>query len=123
LRNPLAAIMTAGEVLHRTLRDAQGAKLTAVVRRQTRALARMVDDLLDVSRVTLGKIQIASEPLLLGEVIQRAADAARDAMAKAGLEFDVQVDEEPVWLKGDATRLEQVLANLLNNAVKFTPRG
>jgi PAS domain S-box-containing protein len=123
LRNPLAAIMTAGEVLHHTVPDAQAQKLTGVVRRQTGALARMVDDLLDVSRVTMGKIQLVTEPLLLSVVVRRAADAIRDAMIKQNLRFDVDIDDDPVWLKGDATRLEQVLSNLLNNAVKFTPPG
>jgi PAS domain S-box-containing protein len=124
LRNPLAAIMNAGEVLHRTLQqDGRALKLTAVVRRQTRALARMVDDLLDVSRVTLGKIQLAREPLLLTEIVRRSADSARDAIGQGNVAFDVLVEQEPVWLNGDATRLEQVLANLLNNALKFTPAG
>jgi PAS domain S-box-containing protein len=123
LRNPLAAIMNAGEVLHRMLQDQSAQKLTAVVRRQTRALARMVDDLLDVSRVTLGKIQLAKEPMLLGELIARTRDSMADALARAELHFDVRSDPEPVWLHGDPTRLEQVLANLLNNAIKFTPSG
>jgi PAS domain S-box-containing protein len=123
LRNPLAAIMTAGEVLHSTVADGQAQKLTGVVRRQTRALARMVDDLLDVSRVTMGKIQLVTEPLLLSVVVTRAADAVRDAMARQQVQFDVTVDHDPVWLKGDATRLEQVLSNLLSNAMKFTPPG
>jgi PAS domain S-box-containing protein len=123
LRNPLAAIMTAGEVLHRRMEHTDAQKLTAVVRRQTRALARMVDDLLDVSRVTLGKIELAKEPLLLSEVTTRAADAMRETMTNAGLRFDVEVEASPVWLEGDATRLEQVLNNLLSNAVKFTPPG
>jgi PAS domain S-box-containing protein len=123
LRNPLAAIMTAGEVLHRQTEQPESQKLTAVIRRQTRALARMVDDLLDVSRVTLGKIELTKEPLLLSEVVTRAADANREAMVNAGLTFDVHIDPAAVWLDGDLTRLEQVLANLLSNAVKFTPRG
>jgi PAS domain S-box-containing protein len=123
LRNPLSAIMTAGEVLHATVPDAQSQKLTGVVRRQTRALSRMVDDLLDVSRVTMGKIQLVTEPLLLSVVVSRAADAVRDAMTRQRLRFDVQIDDDPIWLKGDATRLEQVLANLLSNAMKFTPAG
>ena len=122
LRNPLAAIMTAGEVLHRK-HDPSQAKLIAVVRRQTRALARMVDDLLDVSRVTLGKIQLAREPLLLSELVTRAADTVRDRMHASELAFAVRVDDDPVWLAGDATRLEQVLTNLLSNAAKFTPPG
>jgi PAS domain S-box-containing protein len=123
LRNPLAAIATAGEVLHRTLEQPAAQKLTNVIRRQTNALARMVDDLLDVSRVTLGKIQLAREPLLLGEVIARSTDGIRETAARARLQLHVVVDPEQVWLNGDATRLEQVLANLLSNAVKFTPAG
>jgi PAS domain S-box-containing protein len=123
LRNPLAAIMNAGEVLDRTLSDPRAMKLTAVVRRQTRALARMVDDLLDVSRVTLGKIRLTKEPLLLSQVVTRSADSIRDTVTRHQQHLDVQVDSDPVWLHGDATRLEQVLSNLLNNAMKFTPAG
>jgi PAS domain S-box-containing protein len=123
LRNPLAAVMTAGEVLHRRAENADELKLTAVIRRQTRALARMVDDLLDVSRVTLGKIELAREPLLLSELVTRAADSNREAIANAKLTLTMAVDSEPVWLEGDLTRLEQVLTNLINNAVKFTPAG
>ena len=123
LRNPLAAIMNAGEVLDRAVQDPRSLKLTAVVKRQARALARMVDDLLDVSRVTLGKIRLSKEPLMLGQVVGRAADLARDTISKGGQQFDVRIDPEPVWLEADATRLEQVLSNLLNNAAKFTPGG
>ena len=123
LRNPLAAIMTAGEVLHRQVEQANAQKLTGVIRRQTRALARMVDDLLDVSRVTLGKIELTKEPLLLTELVTRAADSNREAIVSAGIRFDVDVDRAPIWLQGDMTRLEQVLTNLLSNAVKFTAPG
>lgn len=123
LRNPLAAITTAGEVLHRAINDPAAHKLTNVIRRQTAALARMVDDLLDVSRVTLGKIQLTFEPLLLGEVARRAADHARAVTSQGNIGLELKVGSEPVWLKADPTRLDQVLANLLNNAAKFTPPG
>ena len=124
LRNPLAAVMTAGEVLHRTVPDVPAAqKLISVVRRQTRALSRMVDDLLDVSRVTLGKIQLTKEPLLFGEVVSRAIESTRDAAARAGLQVVVRMDSDPLWLLGDLTRLEQVVTNLLTNAIKFTAAG
>jgi CheY-like chemotaxis protein len=83
----------------------------------------MVDDLLDVSRVTLGKIQLTFEPLLLGEVVRRAADHARALATQGDITLLLQIGTEPVWLNGDATRLDQVLANLLNNAAKFTPPG
>jgi PAS domain S-box-containing protein len=123
LRNPLAAIMSAGEVLHQRLPDADMRKITGVVRRQTRALARMVDDLLDVSRVTLGKIELSREPLLLVTAITRAVDSVRDEAASAGLAVVADVETEPLWLDADPTRLEQVLVNLLTNAIKFTPAG
>jgi PAS domain S-box-containing protein len=121
LRNPLAAISTAGEVLHRTV-DVPAQKLTQVIRRQTAALARMVDDLLDVSRVTLGKIRLTREPLLLGDVISRAIEGSRAAATRAGLQLEMHASAE-AWLDGDATRLDQVFANLLTNAIKFTPAG
>ena len=123
LRNPLAAVMNAGEVLHRLVTDERGQKLTAVVRRQTRTLARMVDDLLDVSRVTLGKIELVREPLLVGQAVARAIEGARHTVDRAGLELTVQIDPEPLWIEGDSTRLEQVVTNLVANAVKFTPDG
>jgi len=123
LRNPLAAIMNAGEVLDRSVQESRAAKLIAVVKRQTRALARMVDDLLDVSRVTLGKIRLTKEPLLLSQLITRAADSFRETLRKHDLQLEIHIEREPVWLDGDATRLDQVLANLMNNAVKFTPAG
>ena len=123
LRNPLAAIMNAGEVLHRSLPDARLQKLTGVVRRQARALARMVDDLLDISRVTLGKIELSREPVLLATAVTRAVESVRDAAAKAGLTLTAQVDTDPIWIHADPTRFEQVLVNLLNNAIKFTPSG
>ncbi len=123
LRNPLAAIMNAGEVLHRTLDGERPRRLTAVVRRQTKALSRMVDDLLDVSRVTHGKIQVAREPIYFEEVVVKAADVLRDAAAAVQVTLDVHVATVSLAVQGDATRLEQVVTNLVNNAIKFTPAG
>jgi PAS domain S-box-containing protein len=123
LRNPLAAIASAGEVLHRTIADATVQKLSGVIRRQTRALARMVDDLLDVSRVTLGKIQLTHEPLVLQEVVGRSIEAMKDEAARARVRLEAHMSDDPIWVRGDVTRLEQVLSNLLANAVKFTPSG
>ena len=122
LRNPVAAIMNASEVLNRTIHDALAQKLTTVVQRQTKALARMVDDLLDVSRVTLGKIQLTKEPLMLERIATRAVESSRDLALRNELQLQLQTSAEPLWMLGDATRIEQVIVNLLNNAVKFTPR-
>jgi PAS domain S-box-containing protein len=122
LRNPLAAITTAVEVLHRST-PVESHRMTNVIRRQTAGLARMVDDLLDVSRVTLGKIQLSDEPLLLGETVSRSVESVRDAATRGGVDLQLDVAAEPVWLVGDSTRLEQVLTNLLTNAIKFTPTG
>lgn len=123
LRNPVAAIMNASEVLTRTAGDPNAQKLSGIVRRQTTALSRMVDDLLDVSRVTLGKIKILEEPLKLQDVVVRAADSVRELAQGHGLVFEVETLGVPLDVLGDATRLEQVLMNLLTNAIKFTPPG
>jgi PAS domain S-box-containing protein len=123
LRNPVAAIMNASEVLTRTAGDPNAQKLSGIVRRQTTALSRMVDDLLDVSRVTLGKIKILKEPLKLQDVVVRAADSVRELAQSHGLAFEVETSGTPLDVLGDATRLEQVLMNLLTNAIKFTPPG
>jgi signal transduction histidine kinase len=123
LRNPVAAIMNASEVLARTAGDEKAQKLSGIVSRQTTALSRMIDDLLDVSRVTLGKIKILKEPLKLQEVVARAADSAREFAQRNGLSFEVEMTGVPLDVLGDVTRLEQVLMNLLNNAIKFTPAG
>jgi PAS domain S-box-containing protein len=123
LRNPVAAIMNASEVLARTAGDEKAQKLSGIVSRQTTALSRMIDDLLDVSRVTLGKIKILTEPLKLQDVVARAVDSAREFAQRQGLSFEVEMAGAPLDVLGDVTRLEQVLMNLLNNAIKFTPPG
>ena len=123
LRNPLAAIMSAGEVLHQRVTDERTRKLTDVVRRQSRSLSRMVDDLLDMSRVTLGKIDLSRQPMLLGTAVAHALESVREKAESARITLTEDVDAEPVWIHGDPTRIEQVLTNLLTNAIKFTPEG
>jgi signal transduction histidine kinase len=124
LRNPLAAIRNALWVL-----DEIGAKEERVVRqrdvilRQTRHLVRMVDDLLDVSRVTLGKIILKRRAVDLREVAERCLAELGMAALAGGNGLELEVHTEPVIVKGDPVRLEQVLCNLLQNAVKYTPRG
>jgi PAS domain S-box-containing protein len=124
LRNPLAAITNASEALRHLLReDQRAAPLNDVVVRQTRALAHMVNDLLDLSRVTVGKISLAREPVVLSQIVTKAVDSVRRAIDEPRHELCVDVASEPIWVDADPTRLEQVLVNLLTNAAKFTPRG
>jgi PAS domain S-box-containing protein len=123
LRNPLAAITTAGEVMHRTLHEPGAQRLVDVIRRQAGALARMINDLLDVSRVTMGKIELAAELVELGDLVGRAVDSFQEAAASGGVTLAMEPAPDAVWVLGDTTRLEQVIANLLTNALKFTPAG
>ena len=83
-------------------------------------MARLVDDLLDVSRVNRGKVKLRKEQLDLARLMQTTAEDRRAILGKAGLTLQIDVPETPVWVFGDATRLAQVLTNLLDNAAKFS---
>jgi signal transduction histidine kinase/CheY-like chemotaxis protein len=121
LRNPLAAIEAAGQLLER---GAAPERPLGVLRRQTRQLARLVDDLLDVARVTSGKVTLRPAPVDLRLLAQRCVEThAEAARAEHGVELSFSAGEAPVFTVGDAVRLEQVLANLVSNALKYTPRG
>ncbi|HEX6899438.1 MAG TPA: ATP-binding protein [Thermoanaerobaculia bacterium] len=124
LRNPLSAIRNALWVLDEVgSKEERAAHQRDVITRQTRHLVRMVDDLLDVSRVTRGKIILKRQHLDLAEVLHRClSELGMEALARSnGLEISVQT--QPVAVVGDPVRLEQVFCNLIQNAVKYTPRG
>jgi two-component system CheB/CheR fusion protein len=124
LRNPLAPIRNSLFLLGRVEPGtAQAQAKLAVIDRQVRHLTRLVDDLLDVSRISRGKVQLQWTALDLAELVRRAAEDHRDAMLAAGLDLAVEVPEEPLSVEGDATRLAQVTGNLLSNAAKFTHAG
>ena len=121
LRNPLGAISTAAQVLKVT--HAGGKPETRahdVIARQVDHITQLIDDLLDIERVNSGKIRLNRQPLDLAEVVRRAAETFA---ADTRLDRHIDVSTEPVWVDGDAVRIEQVLTNLLTNAVKYTPAG
>jgi PAS domain S-box-containing protein len=122
LRNPLAAISAAGEVLKRLQSaDGPGTQPQAIIERQTQNLARLVDELLDVSRIASGKITLARRTVDVNEVVRRSAEALGMPAGAGAPELLVDVGEQPVLVDGDPIRLEQVVTNLLDNARKYTP--
>ncbi|HEV8599939.1 MAG TPA: response regulator [Gemmatimonadales bacterium] len=120
LRNPLAPLRNAINILR--LKESQDAEVLwcrGVIERQATQLTRLVDDLLDVSRITLGKIKLRPQPLELGTVIARAVETSRPQIDAHRHELLITLPEVPVRVEGDRARLTQVIANLLNNAAKY----
>jgi len=124
LRNPLAPIRNAVEVIRRV---GSGEPMLAMARdiidRQAAQLARLVDELLDVSRISQGKIALRKESVELGRIVAQSVETARPLIDTRGQKLVLDVPPGPVWLSADPARLAQVLANLLNNACKYTPEG
>ena len=122
LRNPLAALSAAAHVVKLAPPDAEAAvKARGVIERQTRHMARLVGDLLDISRVAMGKVALERERINLADVVTNVASTWR---ASGRLErHQVSVRVSPAWVDADRARIEQVFSNLLDNAIKFTPAG
>lgn len=124
LRNPLAPIRNAVTIMQlETLPSPVLRNCRDVIDRQLTHVTRLVDDLLDVGRLTTGKIKLRRELLRLSDVIARGVEIARPVMAARRHAFELEQPPEPVYVQGDATRLSQVLQNLLVNAAKYTPEG
>jgi signal transduction histidine kinase/CheY-like chemotaxis protein len=124
LRNPLAPIKNSLVILKaKSLPDAQASWAREVVDRQVDHMSRLLDDLLDVSRITRNKLELRREHISLGEVIDIAVETSRPLIERAGHELSIELPPEPVFLHADPLRLAQVFANLLNNAAKYTARG
>jgi signal transduction histidine kinase/ActR/RegA family two-component response regulator len=123
LRNPLAPISNAVEVLQRMYPDRQGANLTDIIKRQTHHLKRLVDDLLDVARITNGKLELQMAPTSVAQVVVHALEIADAALEANGHHVTVMQPQETVRLRADHVRLVQAVSNLLLNAAKFTPPG
>jgi PAS domain S-box-containing protein len=124
LRNPLAPVRNALQIMKQP--GASGIileRMRAMIERQVLHLARLVDDLLDVSRITRGKITLKKEPVDLAAVVGRAVETCQALIEARRHQLTVSLPEAPVRLSGDPTRLEQVLTNLLNNAAKYTEEG
>jgi PAS domain S-box-containing protein len=122
LRNPLAPILSAADMICRkttTLPDV--APLCALLTRQVNHMVRLLDDLLDVARIASGKIQLRLEQVDLRTVLSRAVEIARPAVDAGAHTLNLSVPGTPVWVQGDATRLVQMLGNLIQNAAKYTP--
>jgi PAS domain S-box-containing protein len=124
LRNPLAPIRNAMQVMRlRGLEDPQLEWCRTVVDRQIAHLGHLVDDLLDVNRVTTGKIQLKREPVPMSLVIERALESSSPLIQERKHRVEVSLPEEPLVVQADSTRLSQVFLNLFNNAAKYTPEN
>ena len=124
LRNPLVPIRNGIELLKRAQDDPEVVDdVRPMMERQIGHMVRLIDDLLDVARIAVGKIELRRERVALAGIVTAAVDAQRSAIEAARLQLDVELPEVEILLNADATRLSQVLSNLLHNAAKFTPAG
>lgn len=123
LRNPLAPISNTLHLLQSTENDPERVASLDMMERQVGQLVRLVDDLLDVSRISRGKIELRREPVDLNRIISDAVEAARPSCGDGGVELTVKTPDKPLVLEGDPTRLTQAIGNLLNNGCKFTDPG
>lgn len=124
LRNPLNALASAAQILNRTdTGEDAAARARDILGSQVDQMARMLDDLLDVSRITQGKIELRKAPMELAPMLKGAAETTRHVIAGQSKELTVSLPSEPLWLNADASRLQEAVGNLLNNAARFTSDG
>lgn len=124
LRNPLAPLRNAAEILRLSgASERERAQARDLIARQIENMSRMIDDLLDVSRITEGKIELRKQPVDLGQLMETAADLIRPACKANRQQLSVSMPPQPVLLDADPTRIEQVLGNLLGNACKYSGEG
>jgi len=124
LRNPLAPIQNAvGLMRAKRIDDPTLSWSRDVIERQTSHLARLVDDLLDVSRITSGRLSLQRERVEVALVIDRAVEASRPLVEARRQALELRLPEQKLWVEGDLIRLAQIVLNLLNNAAKYTPTG
>jgi CheY-like chemotaxis protein len=127
LRNPLAAIANAGEVLRRHTEDSVSedicGRVARIIQNQSTHFKVLLDDLLDVARVTRGKIMLDRKVVMLCEILRQAAETHRGLMEERGHRLSLALPEQPIYIEADFTRCVQIVGNLLHNAAKFTPPG
>jgi PAS domain S-box-containing protein len=124
LRTPLGPMINAAHLIQMCAPDDQKANMAAgIIDRQVRHMARLVDDLLDVSRITRGKVTLKRERLDFGPVLSRVLDAARPQAEARAQRLEGSWPADPVYVDADPTRLEQILSNLVQNAIKYTDKG
>ncbi len=124
LRNPLAPITTSLELMRRQQPGAPGAVRTReIIERQVRHMTRLVNDLLDASRISTGKIQLQFADVAVAEVLDLAREAVAPLFEQSGIRLEMDLPGEPLTVRGDTTRLVQVMINLLTNAAKFSSSG
>ena len=123
LRNPLAPIRTGVQILRMTGVESSSQTVLPMMERQLQHMTRLLDDLLDVSRISRGKIALRCERIDLRNVVEEAVEASRPLIEQMGHALTVSVPSEPAFLTADPVRFAQILSNLLNNAAKYTPPG
>ena len=124
LRNPLAPLLSAVELLRmQENENPLHQQACQVIERQVGQLKHLVDDLLEISRITSGSVRLRREPVSLGDIVERALESVQPLILQRRHRLTVSLPPQPVWLEADATRMEQVLVNLLTNAAKYTDEG
>ncbi|EAR21039.1 PAS domain S-box protein [Nitrococcus mobilis] len=120
LRNPLAPIFNALQLIGQKGENALHEEAREIIERQVRHMARLIDDLLDVSRITSGRIRLRPERVDLNTIVERAVERMRPLIDRRGQQLSIEPAQQPIWLDADPTRLEQIFGNLLDNASKYS---
>jgi PAS domain S-box-containing protein len=123
LRNPLAPLRNVVEILRMETLSDTARHATGVMERQIVQLVRLIDDLMDVSRITRGQLTLRKERVDLRSIIESAVETAQPQLSAAGVSLTLEIPSDPLILEADATRISQIVLNLLTNAAKFTPSG
>jgi len=124
LRNPLAPVRNAIRIFKEpAVTDEQRQRAQQIAERQTEHMARLLEDLLDVSRITTGRVELRKTRVELGAIVTQSVDAVKPQLDAKGHVLELHLDPEPLWLEGDPVRLQQIVANVLVNAGKYTDPG